>query len=329
MKIEAEAYQLFLYWIKERYQIWLRREAGNPKPWTEDLILRDNFFTMPYRELDKTTLWFRQNVRYPLWDNPAVLMATVIFRWFNYIPTGLLLTTNYGHKPGTKNSAVNCLKHSNLVLWDPEEVKRLLRNADGKVFTGAFNISNSGSTKPKIDRVIDDYINPVWEDRKKLLLTLETLDPLTLRNAHSILKSYPGLGGSGFMAYEIVCDLRFTYLLENARDIEIWCNMGPGAKRGLNRLLGRDVDSPLYQNWLVKMRELQTRANSDLETSSQVVGRLEDDLRLLLPKKTKSSSPQMPYLEMREIEHSLCEFDKYCRVLYKQGKSKRSYPGRC
>jgi hypothetical protein len=28
--------------------------------------------------------------------------------------------------------------------------------------------------------------------------------------------------------------------------------------------------------------------------------------------------------EMREIEHSLCEFDKYCRVKFKEGRTPRS-----
>lgn len=35
----------------------------------------------------------------------------------------------------------------------------------------------------------------------------------------------------------------------------------------------------------------------------------------------------MPPFEMRQVEMSLCEYDKYVRLLLGDGKSKRSYPG--
>jgi hypothetical protein len=37
--------------------------------------------------------------------------------------------------------------------------------------------------------------------------------------------------------------------------------------------------------------------------------------------------PNLPKFEAREIEHSLCEFDKAERVRFGEGKRKRSYPG--
>ena len=81
----------FVYWIRERHSIHLKRQAGAPKPWTDDEILQSNFFTNPYRENDKTTAWFRTHVREPLRTDPAVILATVIFRWFNLISTGEVL----------------------------------------------------------------------------------------------------------------------------------------------------------------------------------------------------------------------------------------------
>jgi hypothetical protein len=38
--------------------------------------------------------------------------------------------------------------------------------------------------------------------------------------------------------------------------------------------------------------------------------------------------PDLPPMEMRGIEHSLCEVDKRIRVLRGEGKSKRTYSGR-
>jgi hypothetical protein len=52
---------LFWYWISERHSIFLRRQEGKPKPWTDDPILRDYKFTNPFRENDRGTVWLREN----------------------------------------------------------------------------------------------------------------------------------------------------------------------------------------------------------------------------------------------------------------------------
>lgn len=296
MKIEEVAKltpeERFLYWIVERYRVYERRNKDEPKPWTDDEVLQSYFFTMPYRELDKTTEWFRANIRDPLSGLQSVAMATIIFRWFNWIPTGKILL-------GPNDSRENLLLH-----WNTRracEVLSKVRDSGDQVFTGAFNISNSGSTKPKINRVCEDYIEPVWQVREQLLKDLEACD--TLRAAHIRLMQCPGLRGSGFMAYEVVCDLRYTYLLCDATDICTWSNPGPGAKRGLNRMLGRPLEAVVKQvEWMEKSAELLDYVNENLPTD-------------------------MPRFEMREVEHSLCEFDKMERARLGDGHLKRRYNG--
>ena len=114
--------EVFLYWIRERFAIYQRGQAGCLKPWTDDEILQNYRFTNPYRELDKTTAWFRTMVRDPLRDDPAVVLATTIVRWFNFIPTGEVLMGG----------------SSNLLLdWSEEEALARLRpihDAGGQVF---------------------------------------------------------------------------------------------------------------------------------------------------------------------------------------------------
>lgn len=280
------AEERFLYWILERHTIWEKRQRGEPSPWTDDAVLQTVFFTNPYRENDKTTVWFRENVRGPLRTSPEVVMATIIFRWFNYIPTGETVLVPEGL----------------LEAWNTNKAKRRLhtfKQQHGRVFTGAFNISNSGSTKSKIDRVCEDHIAPMWRGRKHLLTCIE--QAATMQQAHKCLRGYLGMGGSGFMAYEVVCDLRYTYLLELATDKKTWSNPGPGAKRGLNRVLGRPLGQSVAADWPEQSVKLLKLAQNRLKT--------------------------MPELEMREIEHSLCEFDKYERVRLGEGQSKRKYYG--
>ena len=275
----------FLYWIKERHSIYLKRLEGESKPWTNDAVLQSYFFTNPYRENDKTTVWFRNNIRNQLQNEPSVLFSTICFRWFNYIPTGELL-----------------LKHYLTTKWGQAKAVRVLQQLTGlrkKVFTGAFMIMGA----PGEDKVVTvcRRINAVWHDRHNLVNDAATWG--TLYDAHERLMQYEGLGG--FMAYEIVCDLRYTQWLHLATDKDTWCNPGPGARRGLNRIMGVP-DSMLnhaipQRVWNKETAKLLKKVN-----------------RLGLPK-----------MEMREVEHSLCEFDKYERARTGQGgRIKRTYNGR-
>jgi len=283
----------FWYWCKERYSIRKKRLAGRSKPWTDDVVLRENFFTNPYREHDKVTVWFRDRVRDILRDDARVLLATIIFRWFNLPATGKILI-----KDGLG-------KFGYLENWNKRDViDRLSKERDRKhsVFTGAFMI-NSPPGMPKLE-AIAQRIENVWKDRSPLYKSIRSCD--TLEEAHQRLLAYEGLGG--FMAYEVVCDLRYTHLLEDAKDKLIWCNPGPGCIRGLYRISGKEIEN---------------KSNS---TSPPRLGNELETMRELL-EKSRSKLLGMPRFEMREIEHSLCEYDKMERVRLGEGRSKRKYKG--
>lgn len=280
----------FLYWVRERHAIHLRRAAGAAKPWTDDEVLRRYFFTNPYRENDKVTVWFRENVRDPLRSDPRVVFATVCFRWFNYIPTGELL-----------------LRHGLLTRWSGRRARRLLgavRDAGGKVFTGAYLV-NSPAGVGKLEGVAA-RVGRVWARRRWLASRARGWRDAGLRAAHRDLTSFSGL--AGFTAYEVVTDLYHTDVLAGAADADTWCNPGPGCLRGLLRLSGVKFDTrrngvapPRRRTWLADMTRLLALCRHELDG--------------------------MPPFRMREVEHSLCEFDKYERALWGDGRLKRVYDG--
>jgi hypothetical protein len=273
------------YWIQERHNIYLRRKSGKNFPWTDDEVLRTYFFTNPFRENDKVTKWFREWIRDPLKDHPAVVLATIAFRWFNLPATGAALMDE---------------RRNLWVDWDCAEVVRILteRKAAGHhVFTGAFNISSSGSKKAKVNRVCEDYLQPVWEDIANLY---DGLSGANLRDAHALLSRYPGLGGSGFMAAQVVCDLKYTHVLDKAKDWRTWCSPGPGSKKGLNIILGRDPEGPAPKNFLEEMNKLR------------------ESLAKLMPR--------FPLMHTQDVQNCCCEFFKYERAR-QGGGSKRRYKG--
>jgi hypothetical protein len=286
-----------LYWVKERESIRRAKEAGKPAPWTDDPILQTTYFTNVRREDDKVTRWYATNIREPLRSDPRVVFATIAFRWFNWPPTGDTLTLRT--EPHDRRNL--------LTNWDTTEaIKRLEFERDRmevKVFSGAFNISNSGSTKPKINRVCEDYIQPVWDRRTELQSLIE--EQPTLRKLFNTLRTYPGLGGSGFMAAQIVADLKYTSFLDDVEETPDWwtfCCLGPGSKRGLNILLDRPVGGPVPKDCRTHI----------------------EDLRHLLNKQFSKWDP----FHAQDVQNCLCEYSKYSRMLLGDGRSKRTYNGR-
>ena len=274
----------FFWWIAERHRIFEKRRRGLSRDWwTEDEILRTYRFTNPYRENDRTTVWFRENIRDPLKDNNKVLMATVIFRWFNLIQTGETLVKNNLH-----------------IEWDSELARQEIKKQDQYV-TGAYIIKTPDG-KDKVDGVIW-CIEQILKEENRLISRF--IECPRLEMAWEIFQDYPYLGA--FMSYELVTDLRWTHFFQNATDIMRWANAGPGAMRGLNRIHGRDLNyKRKSHNWNAEMYEL-------LQMSTSYLG-------------DKSGNMWMPKLEMREIEHSLCEFDKYERVRNGEGRPRGKFP---
>ena len=117
---------------------------------------------------------------------------------------------------------------------------------------------------------------------------VELQEAETLEWAWSRLVKVPFIGP--FTAYEIVSDLRWTCVLEHATDINSWANPGPGCMRGLSHLTGEPVDmkKAARAEYIALMRQLLRCSRSKTNWSHAA-------------------------WEMREVEHWLCEFDKYIR----------------
>lgn len=284
-----ENVERFFSWINERQKIFRAKEAGAPWPWTADPILQKYKFTNAFREQDRTTVWFRENITKPNEHQPLELQLfnCCLFRMFG--------TMEFGEV------------HKFVTNFNPSLLKQIararLRNGK-KVFTGAYIITNQGLRLPKEEVVVDKFLTPIWELRFALAKHAEVTN--SLEQMHKALSKQQGWGGGGFMAYEAVTDMNYTPVLREAVDKYTWANAGPGAKRGLNRLHGRPLnETPGRRDWNKEMQDLLAIAPYYLALSIMPHGQV----------------------DMRMIEHSLCEFDKYCRVLNNEGKPRSLYHG--
>lgn len=303
--------RLFFYWINERHRIYEARKAGKPYPWTTDRILQEVKFTNPFRQHDRVTQeWTKRYVT--LMGNNAVdkdedlLFQVAMFRLFNLPETYDAL--HYG-LPGK---------------WQLGKAIEILhaRKKEGKqIFTGAYIIPSAG--KPDKPKTIAEALQFLWDGRDPKEMEERRLKGLpqrapnrklfarkikrkqSMRFATQILQKVPTIGP--FIAYEIVCDLRHTRLLADAKDKMAWANAGPGAMRGIHRLLcgsyewPKDKDKPDYNRMMRALLRMAPRKLSALVR--------------------RCDTP----FEMREIEHSLCEFDKYMRIKRKEGKTRSKF----
>lgn len=324
VKIPAGASAFFAY-ARERHKVYLRRTAGDGRPWSKDRIFHTNRFTNVFRELDKTTAWFRDIVREPLADDKRVVLATVLFRMLNRIEVGEAIFAQGDLLNGT--TAFDEFTETGKT----GQLKSTITSFVGKrgpYVTGAYIISTPPG-QPKLDgvlRIVSDF-NKSWQHKQILEMWGNRSH---MEAVFELLREVPYLGK--FHSYEIVTDLRHTKLLRNAPDVLTWANMGPGARRGLNRVFNRPQPGERRARWngtihrdqaLVEMREL-LKLSRDARLWPQwakATGKASGDNGGF------TSASDWPRWELREVEHTLCEFDKYERVRNGEGKPRGKFTG--
>lgn len=269
--------ELFAF-IQERHAIYTRRLEGLPKPWTQDPILQNYRFCNVYRENDTVTRWIARNWRDPNTDDSNVWFAMAVARFVNWPAS--LDEVGYPAPWMSEHFSTRLLSRAALGL---------------KVFTGAYIVhAGRGS---KVTHVADKILTPLWEKRDYVRESTTSL-----ARFHKRLMEFNGVGS--FMAGQIVCDTKYTRMLDTALDWWTWACSGPGSQRGLNRIL----DRPFTQAW----DESEWYSNM-LQLHSQIAP-------LIIEK-------GMPPIHMQDLQNCLCEFDKYERARLGQGRPRNNYPG--
>lgn len=326
--LELEQAQPLVDWINERHAIYMRKailedqkDRGLDYPalsntgrlawgeggWTldrltNDPILREYRFCNVFRELDRVTVWIRQNIREPFADNEHLWYMLAIARFINWPNTLERLIESPDGWPFDPR-------------FSPERMTAVLeewKSRGEKVETGAYMIRAESDTKKewyswtKQRYVSEIVLGRMWEQRDEIARRLE--GPMTLEMAHRMFREMPGAVGWGpFMAHQVIVDLRWTRYLSDAPDLGRWASIGPGSARGLNRLYGRPLKAAVPQaKALEEMLQLQ-----ELVHQPGVL------------------KPWVPAIELADIQNCLCETDKWLRAKSGEGRPRSQYvPGR-
>lgn len=295
-KFDEELLAWFWYYVNERHAIYLRRERGYEFPWTKDEILQTYKFCNVFRELDTGTIWLRENIREPYAYNAELFFNVAMYRLYNYVDTAVEIMETLGFI--TKREQ----------LRDVVKLVYARQKRKERVFTGAHMITGTLGGD-KIHQVFELCLDRLWNNRK----ILEPHPGDNLQKAFMRLNgNSPGYGP--FISYKIITDLRHTRYLEKADDIMTWANPGPGAKRGVCRLLGLQVNT----------RE-GGKASRDVHALYPTPEGYITHMRSIVAMQDSYREKFVPKLEMRDVEHSLCEFDKYMRTKMGEGAPRNKY----
>jgi hypothetical protein len=278
----------FFAYLVKREAIRQRRAAGQPKPWTDDPILRSYKFCNVYREDDRTLQQFRDELYHPNKCAPAeqLLLNAAIARYFG--------TVDFMRAIGWQET------------FDPALLRSVARSrldAKEQVFTGAYIVTNNGRSAPK-EEVVVEFMASLWRIRNDVIGSIQKT--LSMERAMAQLMRAKGFGS--FMAAQVLLDTRWTKLWpERPIDRMTFCGVGPGAQRGAGRVkYGRKVELSVPET-LTVCRELLVLAPE------------------LLP--PEFDDEDIAAWELADIQHNLCEYDKYCRVRNGEGKPRSRYPG--
>lgn len=261
----------FSYWITEREKIRAAKESGAKRPWTKDPIMESFKFCNVKREDDFVTRWFALNWRHErYWNEPNFIPAIMLGRTINWPQT--LERLGFPH------------------TWDKAHFANImdgLMSTQTTVWTGAYTSAPSPARAEWIMGNADSYFsNPPH------------LDPTSIKRSwERIVKGlYPGVGP--FIAGQVIADLKHTEHLRHAADWWDWAPLGPGSKRGLNRIFDREIDGYIHQK----------KAVEEMRAVKYALG--------------------LDWLCLQDVQNGLCELDKYERVKLGQGRPRTTYNGR-
>jgi 5-hmdU DNA kinase-like protein len=324
--------------LNERHQIYLRRERGDPKPWTKNVILRDYRFTQNYRELDKTTIWIAKNWRNPHKHEPYTWFAMAVARYINWPPT--LEAIGYPvpwHRERvirimddirTGNGAKHLLKVRAATLELFPSVSQQVFGRSYKIdagqsrqiFGGAYFLNSIG---PKIQSVVNDRLHLLWVERKATTKRLEACK--SLAELYEVVQGFYGFGS--FMAAQLIADIKYLPQWDEKKmpDWWTWAVSGPGSRLGMNYMLNLPIgrrrrstaESSSGEEW-----NLVPKKSFPEKTWLAHLLELEKKINLMLEREN------MPRAHMQDVQGFLCEFSKYEKCRLGHGRPKQKFNGR-
>jgi hypothetical protein len=205
------------HWVLEREYIRIRKEAGEVRPYTGDVILNEYRFCNVRREDDKVTRWIHRHFLAKGIGHDNLVFATALARMVNLPETLADIGFPVEWAPYSFIEAIAKRKTTGAKVW-----------TSAYMITGGY--SAGGEAKEVIiARVLSKLYDQLVANPINKRDTLESADKKLV---------VPGIGT--FLRGQIIADLKMLDMpLQFAPDWDTWCGVGPGSTAGLNYLYDR------------------------------------------------------------------------------------------
>ena len=282
----------YLYWQKERMDIFWRRYFGQEPPYTMDSILQEFKFTNVYRILDRSSQYLVKEVIYNgrKYTREGMFWRIMLFKHFNLPGTWDYITEKLGDID--ENTPLG--EVSRVVLEYEKEGGKPYSNA--YMMTAAFlsgekgkYVHLKGNGWKKYQYYFYVFEKELTKDYVKALL--DSTSPEMFLNG---LRNVTSFGD--FISYQIIQDLCYSEVFDF--DLNTFCLAGVGTIRGIQRTFDIEgkVDYGEIVIWTHQNLERLREEYSDL---------LEVDLKF-------NGIPGLP-LKVPDCSNIFCETFKYIK----------------
>lgn len=276
----------FYAFMRERESIRLKKERGDPWPWTTDPILQQYKFTNVKREHDRTSKFLIETYYKTFADEPlqTIIFNAAVYRYFG--TAEFAMAAGWWSLPSERSvDEIECVA-----------TYRLL--ASERVFTGAYMVTNANRTGPKQTVVCQLMLKPLLYALPKI--EEEIKREWRFEDGMNELKKV--FGFSSFMAKETLLDTRYTnaWPAGTPTDKNTWTAMGPGARKGAGYIMTGEIKSLSEKAALEVCREV-------------------------FAERERYWPEGWVELELADIQWMLCETSKYHKVRLGLGRPRSLY----
>ena len=193
--------------------------------------------------------------------------------------------------PALKEIGFRYNHNADLLRYDLRETYEKL----GRLWGGAYIITTHGMQMDKVTYLVDHVLRDVDGMVEPLYISCD--------ETHKALMEVDGLGS--FLAAQVVADLKNTYghELTTAPDWWTFAAHGPGSLKGASWFKYGEPGHVSPSKFPVVLNEIREYYDS------------------------KAEEYKLPKICNQDLQNCLCEFDKYCRIMTRTGRSKRGYNG--
>lgn len=211
----------YLEFVHERHNVWERRRAGDPQPWTYDPVLAGNKFTNVFRVLDYGSQFLVKELL-----DPDLSPRDILARCFLYRYTNLPATWTWWREQLGRYPVADDLGERLCDLF----AQRLASGALSYSAAYIIHPMNTVGTGPKFNLIVK-VARGMFGPGSALME--DFLAAETQAERYEILKAPRGVGA--FMAMQILTDWGYSTQCGVDREDE-FVVAGPGAIRGANAL---------------------------------------------------------------------------------------------